>query len=91
MIGTKIIYSIQIGQADYKEINSVEKRALIVIHVKPQGADTNFVALEVSNSNKVRLLREGRSFEDKVRLSETKYYKYVSNNPNAGAIKIHIN
>lgn len=45
----------------------------------------------MSNPNKVRLLREGRAFEDKVRYQETKYYKYQNNNPNIGAVKIHVN
>ena len=49
------------------------------------------VALEYSNPNKIRLLRDDRAFEDKVRLQETKYYKYINNDPIIYGIRIHLN
>lgn len=44
-IGTKTLYSIDIMEGSYEDINQVEKRALIVIHVKKMSQDNAFAAL----------------------------------------------
>jgi hypothetical protein len=56
-VGTKRIYSVQVQQKDYSDLNSVEKRALVVVALVPVGSPVSFAAVEFSNPSKVRLLR----------------------------------
>ena len=64
---------------------------MIVIQMTTVGMDVSGIAVEYSNPNQIRILREGRSFEDKVRDREFKYYKYINNNPKVTQIRIHVN
>jgi hypothetical protein len=60
----------------------VEKQLMIIILITNAKDQLSVFAIEYSNPNKVRLLREGRAFEDKVKPQEKKHYKYLNNNPN---------
>ena len=65
---------------------------MVIGVVREQKPSTNggLIAIEFANPNKIRFLREERAFEDRVMMQETKYYKYVNNDPNIFNIKLFI-
>lgn len=66
-VGSKIIYTIEVDKSMYEKINQVEKQLMIIILARKPSPAPSIYALEYSNLNQVRLLREGRAFEDKVK------------------------
>lgn len=71
-VGAKSITTIEAKQEDFININNVEKRLMVIIVITNKNKNKNkneiaAVAIEYSNPNQIRLLREGRAFEDKVR------------------------
>jgi hypothetical protein len=67
-VGSKAISTWEVNESMYKRLNAVEKRLMVIVLVKNANHINSGYALEYSNPNKIRLLREGRAFEDKVRL-----------------------
>ena len=61
---------------------------ICVLRQQDDKKDGGLIALEFSNPNKIRILREERAFEDRVMMQETKYYKYINNDPNVFNLRI---
>ena len=56
-----------------------------------ESKDNSIVAVEYSNEDRVRLLREGRVVEEKINALQTKYYKYINNDKNVKKIAVNVN
>ena len=56
-----------------------------------QSQQNSIVAVEYSNEDRVRLLREGRVVEEKINALQTKYYKYVNNDKNVKKVAVNVN
>ena len=49
------------------------------------------VAIEYSNEDRMRLLRDSRVVEEKINEFQVKYYKYTNNDPNVKKISVNVN
>lgn len=89
----KSIYRVEVNRSYLRTVNSMEERIMVICMIRPQSKDGKggLIALEYSNPNRIRILREDRAFEDRAMMQETRYYKYINNDPNVFSLKIFFN
>lgn len=72
-------------------INKVEKKITVLVIVDNVDPQKSICAVEFYSENKFQILRESRPIESRLKVHETKLYKFTNVDKKIKEIKIHVN
>ena len=72
-------------------INKVEQKITVLVIVENIDPSKSMCAVEYYSENKFQILRESRPIESRLRVHETKLYKFTNVDRKIKEVRIHIN